>query len=116
MPGLPAQDFGRRERRCHPIMLRLAHGLEFADLYTVDGAARIDACFVAHLARADAALAERLLRARAAPALLAGKDESALLIDVAPHLEDFLAELFGIEDAVRALEARHHDLAPLFAV
>jgi len=116
MPGLPAQDFGRRERRCHPIMLRLAHGLEFADLYTVDGAARIDACFVAHLARADAALAERLLRARAAPALLAGKDESALLIDVAPHLEDFLAELFGIEDAVRALEARHHELAPLFAV
>src|SRR4029078_5532628 len=98
MPGLPAQDFGRRERRCHPIMLRLAHGLEFADLYTVDGAARIDACllrplagaariaasFFAHLARADAALAERLLRARAAPALLAGKDESALLIDVAP--------------------------------
>jgi NADPH-dependent glutamate synthase beta subunit-like oxidoreductase/NAD(P)H-flavin reductase len=97
-------------------MLRLAHGLEFADLHTADGAARIDERFVAHLARADASAAERLLRARAAPASLAAKDESALLIDVAPHLEDFLAELFGIEDAVRALEARHHELAPLFAV
>ncbi|HET8875090.1 MAG TPA: FAD-dependent oxidoreductase [Casimicrobiaceae bacterium] len=97
-------------------MLRLAHGLEFADLYTVDGAARIDERFIAHLARADATVAERLLEARTAPAPLAGKDESALLIDIAPHLEDFLAELFGIEDAVRALEARHHELAPLFSV
>ncbi len=59
---------------------------------------------------------DRLARARAEPDALAAKDESALLIDLAPHLEDFLAELFGIEDAVRALEAQHHALAPLFAV
>jgi len=97
-------------------MLRLAHGFEFPDLYCVDGAARIDARFVAHLTRADAPLTERFERARAAPASLSAKEEATLLIDVAPHVEDFLAELFGIEDAVRALEARHHALAPLFAV
>jgi NADPH-dependent glutamate synthase beta subunit-like oxidoreductase/NAD(P)H-flavin reductase len=97
-------------------MLELAHGIAFADLYTVAGARRIDELFVAHLQRADAALAERLVQARAAPASLAAKDESALLIAVAPHVEDFVAELFGIAPAVRALEARHHELAPLFAV
>ncbi|MGE5090294.1 MAG: FAD-dependent oxidoreductase [Candidatus Levyibacteriota bacterium] len=99
-------------------MLNLAHGLTFADLYTAEGAARIDALFVAHLAAADAdaALAGRLAAARADPAALAAKEESALLIDLAPHLEDFLAELFGIGAALRALEARHHELAPLYAV
>ncbi|HEX6136550.1 MAG TPA: FAD-dependent oxidoreductase [Casimicrobiaceae bacterium] len=97
-------------------MPKLAHGLAFADLYSVAGASRIDQLFAAHLLRADAKLAERLASARAAPRLLAPKDESALLIAVAPHLEDFVAELFGIEEAVRALEARHHELAPLYAV
>ncbi|HSC23115.1 MAG TPA: FAD-dependent oxidoreductase [Casimicrobiaceae bacterium] len=95
-------------------MLRLAHGLDFPDLYSLAGARRIDALFVAHLTRADAALAGRLERGRAAPTSLAAKEESALLVELAPHLEDFLAELFGIDDAVRALEARHHALAPLF--
>src|SRR5690349_20492703 len=97
-------------------MLRLAHGLEFPDLYSVDGAACIDARFVAHLSRADAPLAERFRRGRAAPGSLTPKEEATLLIDVAPHVEDFVAELFGIEDAVHALEARHHALAPLFTV
>ena len=54
--------------------------------------------------------------ARAAPAALAAKAESDLLIALAPHVEDFLAALFGIAPDVRALEARHHELAPLFAV
>ncbi|MGA8031071.1 MAG: FAD-dependent oxidoreductase [Casimicrobiaceae bacterium] len=97
-------------------MLNLAHGLTFADLYTAQGAARIDALFAAQLAGADSALAARLAAARADPAALAAKDESTLLIDVAPHLEDFIADLFGVGAAVRALEARHHELAPLYAV
>ena len=97
-------------------MLELAHGLTLADLYSVDGAARIDDRFLAALDAADAALAARYRAARHARDTLAVKDESALLIDVARHLEDFLATLFGIEPEVRALEARHHALAPIFAV
>ena len=97
-------------------MLELAHGLDLADLYSVDGAARIDDLFIAHLRAGSADLAERLIRARATPQSLGAKDEAALLIDVAPHLEDFVADLFGIEDAVRDLQARHDALAPLYAV
>jgi len=97
-------------------MLTLAYGLTFADLYTRDGALALDRAFDGALAAADAALAERYRAARANPDALERRAESDLLIAVAPHLEDFLAGLFGIGDEVRALEARHHALAPLFAV
>jgi NADPH-dependent glutamate synthase beta subunit-like oxidoreductase/NAD(P)H-flavin reductase len=94
----------------------LAHGLRFDDLYDDAGAARIDDAFRRVLAGADAALAARLDAARAAPDALDRLAESQLLIAVAPHLEDFLGDLFGIGHEVRALEARHHALAPLFTV
>ncbi len=97
-------------------MLTLAHGLEFADLYTVEGNDRIDRLFTAHLRAADGGLADRYESGRADAAALGSKVESALLIDVAPHLEDFLAHLFRIAPEVRALEARHHELAPLYAI
>ncbi|MBX6320391.1 MAG: FAD-dependent oxidoreductase [Rhodospirillaceae bacterium] len=96
--------------------LELAHGLSFADLYRADGLARIDALFQESLAASDAELAERLAAARRDPDALGPKAESALLIALAPHLQDFLAGLFGIRAAVSALAARHHALAPLYTV
>jgi NADPH-dependent glutamate synthase beta subunit-like oxidoreductase/NAD(P)H-flavin reductase len=96
--------------------LVLKHGLSFADLYERDGLVRVDRAFVAHLAASDVALHDRLMAARADPDGLGRHDESNLLVDLAPHLEDFLADLFGIADAVRDLEARHSALAPLYAV
>jgi len=95
--------------------LMLAHGLGLADLYQPDGLARIDGLFRAHLAAADGELAGRLTAARAVPATLDAKGESELLIALAPHLEDFIAELFKVRADVQALAARHHDLAPLYA-
>jgi len=96
--------------------LELPHGLAFADLYSAGGAARIDALFMAHLQATDTALATRLAAARASPDALERKAESELLIALGPHLEDFLAAIFGIEAHVRALQAKHHALAPLYAV
>ena len=96
--------------------LTLAHGLAFADLHSEEGLQRVDALFVRHLQASDGALAQRLADGRAEPAALAAKAEADLLLALAPHLEDFLADLFGIVPAVRALEARHHELAPLFVV
>ncbi len=96
--------------------LSLAHGLAFADLYSVDGVRRLDAAFAHALGATDAALAARYAAARAAPDTLERKAEADLLIAVAPHLEDFLAGLFGIAAEVQALEARHHELAPIFVV
>jgi NADPH-dependent glutamate synthase beta subunit-like oxidoreductase/NAD(P)H-flavin reductase len=97
-------------------MITLAHGLRFADLYSIDGAHRIDRLFLDHLRATDAALCGRLEAARAAPDALEPKEEAVLLVTLASHLEDFLAQLFGIVPEVHALEARHHELAPLFAI
>ena len=95
-----------------PDMLRLAFGLAFADLYTREGALALDARFVDALRAADAPLAERLLAARRGDAALDLKAESDLQIAVAPHLEDFLATLFGIEAEVRALAAQAPRVRP----
>src|SRR5260221_10634280 len=96
--------------------LVLRHGLAFEDLYRRDGLAKLDAAFIAHLQAADTALHNRLVTARRDPAALERKAESDLLVDVAPHLEDFIADLFGIAPEMRALQARHDALAPIYTV
>ncbi|TMG94261.1 MAG: pyridine nucleotide-disulfide oxidoreductase, partial [Betaproteobacteria bacterium] len=96
-------------------MLELGFGLNFHDLYSCAGLRRIDAAFGAWIEHADAALAARLAAARADPAALTRLQESELLIALAPHLEDWLALLFGIEREVAALQAAQQELAPLFA-
>ena len=96
--------------------LRLQHGVSFADLHDREGLARVDAAFIAHLAGSDADLHNRLVAARRDPATLDAKAESQLLIDLAPHLEDFIGGLFGIAAEIRALQARHYALAPLYSV
>ena len=97
-------------------MLNLAHGLSFADLYGRDGLARLDVTFLEFLEASGAALNARLLAARENPESLDAKAESALILEIAPYLDDFLAELFGIQAEFRALATRHHELAPLYAV
>ena len=67
------------------------------------------------LAEADAALRDRLLAARASAARGARRSPNCS-IALAPHLDDFLARLFGIEAEAQALAARHHELAPLYSV
>src|SRR5215510_12157027 len=94
--------------------MTLGFGIQFGDLYDRAGLLRVDVAFREFLAGADAALAERLAAARSRPP--ATKEESDLLIALAPHVEDFLAKLFGIEAEARALAARHNELAPLWAV
>src|SRR5882672_2946260 len=96
-------------------MLKLAHGLSFAELHERDGLAGLDAAFLDHLGAADSALRPQLEAARADPSL-DSKAESALILEIAPHLDDFLAELFGVQAEFRALAARHNELAPLYSI
>src|SRR5712691_8829768 len=96
--------------------LALKHGLSFSDLYKRVGLIRLDRAFVAHLAAGEVALHDRLMTARAAPDAVDRKAESDLLVGLSPHLEDFVGELFGIAHEVRALQAAHDKLAPLFSV
>ena len=93
--------------------LDLDFGFRFEDLYDGEALRRLDGIFLDFLGAGDAALRDRLVAARTDPAALPPKAHSQLLVDLAPHLDDFVAKLFRIEDAVRTLAARHHELAPL---
>jgi NADPH-dependent glutamate synthase beta subunit-like oxidoreductase/NAD(P)H-flavin reductase len=90
--------------------------IRFEDLYAREGLLRVDAAFLGFLGGRDPALRERLEAARAAPQGCLPGQESELLVALSPHLEDFLARLFGIESEAQALAARHHNFAPLYAV
>lgn len=93
----------------------LAFGMAFADLYRRDGLVKLDQAFLDFLREGDASLRIRLDHARIHPDELDPKDDSALLIEIAPWMEDFVAKLFSIEPEVCALAARHHELAPLYS-
>jgi NADPH-dependent glutamate synthase beta subunit-like oxidoreductase/NAD(P)H-flavin reductase len=113
--------------------LTLGFGLRFEELYCRDGLVRLDACFVDVLKARNGDLHHRLMAARTAalaseasgqrgdsimraPDAVAGKAESDLIVELAPELEDFITELFGIADEVRSLRLRHDALAPLYEV
>ncbi|HYP14916.1 MAG TPA: hypothetical protein VEQ63_13395, partial [Bryobacteraceae bacterium] len=96
--------------------LALAFGFEFAELYDRDQLARLDAIFLEWLQEHSAELHARLVSARRTPEVLEPKQYSELIIAVAPYLDDFIGHLFGITAEIRALQARHSELAPLFAL
>ncbi len=77
---------------------------------------RLDGTFLEHLKASDALLYDRLTTARSDPGALTRKQQSDLIIDLAPHLEDFIGELFGVAADVRKLQARHDALAPIYAL
>lgn len=93
----------------------LGFNIQFEDLYTHQGISNIDACFIKELASADCDLHNRLVAARAKPGSLDEKEQSELIIDAAPHVEDFIAGLFGITKEVKALQDEHHSLASLYS-
>lgn len=91
--------------------LRLNHGLDFADLLRRDGLEHVDAAFVSTL---PPDLAARLHAARATDVKSA--EASALMLDLAPHLDAFVGDLFGIEAEIKAASAAVAALDPLFTV
>jgi NADPH-dependent glutamate synthase beta subunit-like oxidoreductase/NAD(P)H-flavin reductase len=94
--------------------MKLGFDIRFSDLYEREGLMRLDAAFLAFVREADTALHDRLIAARST--FPVKKEESDLLVALAPHVEDFLPKLFGIEAEARALAARHNELAPLYSV
>jgi NADPH-dependent glutamate synthase beta subunit-like oxidoreductase/NAD(P)H-flavin reductase len=94
----------------------LGFGLRFEDLYARAGLLRLDAAFLNQLLSADPGLQAQLLDARVnPPGIRTDKERSELIIALAPHVEDFLGELFGIGKEIHALQARHNEFAPFFA-
>jgi NADPH-dependent glutamate synthase beta subunit-like oxidoreductase/NAD(P)H-flavin reductase len=96
-------------------MIPLKFGITFEDLYRRKGLLRLDERFLQSLEFTDSSLHSRLLEARRGVALTRGQ-ESELILDLAPRVEDFLAELFGIESAIRQLRHDQAEFANLYTV
>ncbi len=77
--------------------LHLGFGLGFADLYRRQGLARLDAAFLSFLKTRDPERAEALAAARAATEPLPRKAEADLMLALAPTVEAFVGQLFGVE-------------------
>jgi NADPH-dependent glutamate synthase beta subunit-like oxidoreductase/NAD(P)H-flavin reductase len=95
-------------------VLDLKWNFTFEDLYCREGLERLDVRFGEFLQTADAPLYARMMDARGIE--LPRKQNADLIVDLAPHVEDFVAELFGITAEVRALQERHNALEPLYAL
>ena len=93
----------------------LGFGFTFADLAGRDGLIRLDRHFLQTLDAQDPDLHQRLLAARAAPDSLPGRDQSALIIALGPHLDSFVADLFGIQAEIAALMQETQALDPIHA-
>ena len=93
----------------------LGFGATFASLATREGLIALDKRFLAQVAAQDPALHESLLAARAAPDSLEAKAESHLLTSLGPILDAFVAELFGIQDALDEVVAGTKHLDPVHA-
>ncbi|WP_040662664.1 FAD-dependent oxidoreductase [Nitrococcus mobilis] len=91
------------------------HGLTFTELQTAAGLARLDTAFRDYLGKISQPLAQQLTTYRRS-----GTDgpiaTSALLLTLAPHLERFIADLFGIANATEQAQAalRSHDAVLAF--
>lgn len=81
-------------------------GFRYADLNRVRRLMALDQVFQAELRSTDPALAQRYEASRTAYERGAGTEDSELLIDVARHLDAFVARLFHIAKEVEELNGR----------
>ena len=93
----------------------LGFGSTFSDLADRDGLIRLDRRFLAGLADAQPDLHARLLAARAEPESLDAKTEGQLVVALGPALEDFVAELFGLEAELAEIARRTASFDPVHA-
>ncbi len=91
-------------------------GLTFASLYKREGMVELDRQFLRQIEESEPDLHARLIAAREDPPAAHTKSSSELIVELAPHLEDFIGHVFGIETELHRLQERHSELAPLFSV
>lgn len=90
----------------------LPFGFTFKDLYDAAALEKLDGIFVSFLEENVSDLSKRLIEARQAKPT--PTEESALLLDIAPYVEEFIGTFFSIEKAIHALQDATFHLAPLY--
>jgi NADPH-dependent glutamate synthase beta subunit-like oxidoreductase len=90
----------------------LSFNFTFDDLHTPSALEKLDGIFLSYLEESSSDLAKRLKNDRLT--LPTKIEESALLLDLAPYVEDFLSTLFRIEQETQSLQDLTYHLSPLY--
>ena len=77
-------------------------GLTFESLQTTEGLQQLDKDFLASLKHGDASLHNRLIAYRDGQNNPEGTELSEFLLALAPHVENLIGQLFGIDDNIAA--------------
>src|SRR3989344_1901286 len=97
-----------------PPALVLNHGLTFTELFTPEGLQRIDSLFLSRLRERDAKVHDTLLAWRSGQENLTPLQLSELLLACGPVLNDFIANLFNIREALEDTRQRTLTHDPVF--
>lgn len=90
----------------------LSFGFTFNNLHETPALEKLDGLFLSFLEECSSDLTTRLKNAR--QSLPASQEESALLLDLAPYVEDYISTLFSIEKEVHSLQESTFHLTPLY--
>lgn len=90
----------------------LSFGFTFEDLHQAAALEKLDGIFLSFLEEEASDLASYLKKARQEE--LNEREESELLIGLAPYVEDFIGNLFSIQEDIHALQDQTFHLAPLY--
>ncbi|MBE9516475.1 MAG: FAD-dependent oxidoreductase, partial [Proteobacteria bacterium] len=90
-------------------------GLKYSNLFELDSLTKLDDLFLERLQAQNNELHSKLLAYRASELPVPDPDTSELLISCAKLLEDFIAELFQIQDAVDSLAGEAKGQRPVMA-
>lgn len=94
--------------------MNLAFGLDFTELNKLEGLKKLDHIFLHFLQESNHFLHEQLVLFRNNADKIALKYYSDFLLEIAPILEDFLAQLFGIEQEVMKLRSSHQEFDVIY--
>ncbi|WP_250311369.1 FAD-dependent oxidoreductase [Rickettsia endosymbiont of Oedothorax gibbosus] len=89
--------------------MTLAFGLNFADLNNLQGLKKLDNIFLNFLRSHNYSLYQIILSLRASPEQVDQKYYSDFLLEISPILDDFLAELFAIEQEIANIRLSHKE-------
>ncbi|WP_341757138.1 MULTISPECIES: FAD-dependent oxidoreductase [unclassified Candidatus Tisiphia] len=89
--------------------MTLAFGLNFVDLNNLQGLRRLDEIFLNFLSNHSNSLYQTILSLRANSEQVDTKYYSDFLLEISPIFDDFLAELFGIEQEIADIRLSHKE-------
>jgi NADPH-dependent glutamate synthase beta subunit-like oxidoreductase/NAD(P)H-flavin reductase len=91
-------------------IMKLNFSLHFQDLYTLNGLYALDKAFL-HFLHQQNFLSKELVEARLTQP--SAKEESTLILKIAPYVEEFIGQLFGVTQAIEALQRKSASYSPL---